>query len=57
MWIFFRNTAGNERAFTMIYVETNSIIGSENLAFEEYFLKKDSALENSRMFACVFLDS
>jgi len=37
----FRKTAGNERAFTMIYVETNSIIGSENLAFEEYFLKKE----------------
>ena len=25
----------------MIYVETNSIMGSENLALEEYFLKKE----------------
>ena len=29
----------------MIYVETNSIIGSENLAFEEYFLKKEDIRE------------
>ena len=29
----------------MIYVETNSIIGSENLAFEEYFLKKEDISE------------
>lgn len=29
----------------MIYVETNSIIGSENLAYEEYFLKKEDMNE------------
>ena len=29
----------------MIYVETNSIMGSENLAFEEYFLKKEDIRE------------
>ena len=28
----------------MIYVETNSIMGSENLAFEEYFLKKEDII-------------
>ena len=29
----------------MIYVETNSIIGSENLAYEEFFLKKEDIRE------------
>lgn len=29
----------------MIYIETNSTVGAENLAFEEYFLKKETCKE------------
>lgn len=40
MWIFYK-----KRILIMIYVETNSIIGAENLAYEEYFLTREDIKE------------